>query len=161
MASSYFHAPLISSSLSTVGGHLRFRASCSAFTYLLLDERTPWIASSLSNVISASLGSCDVPPPLLLPFMLPSYLRRKETKFERYKQTRWVIVCSFVENNVLREIIREIYFQNLFFKGQSYFCKQNFVENYISIIFYKSGMLLLKRLLKNLYLCPTQASYHA
>lgn len=61
VASSYLHAPLISSSLSTVGGHSRFRASCSAFTYLLLDERTPWIASSLSNVISASLGLCDVP----------------------------------------------------------------------------------------------------
>lgn len=60
VASSYLHAPLISSSLSTVGGHSRFRASCSVFTHLLLDERTPWIASSLSNVISVSFGCCDV-----------------------------------------------------------------------------------------------------
>ena len=29
--SSYLHAPLISSSLSTVGGHSRFRAPCSVF----------------------------------------------------------------------------------------------------------------------------------
>lgn len=95
---------------------------------------------------------------------LPSHSRsccpltcaEKKRSLSGCKQTRWVIVCSFVENNVLREIIREIYFQNLFFKGQSLiFIKKNFVENYIFIIFYKMHVTIEKAIEKFIFMPDT------
>lgn len=96
------------------------------------------------------------PLPSLSRSCCPLTCAEKKRSLSGCKQTRWVIVCSFVENNVLREIIREIYFQNLFFKGQSLiFIKKNFVENYIFIIFYKMHVTIEKAIEKFIFMPDT------
>ena len=66
VASSYLHAPLISSSLSTVGGHSSFRAPCSVFRPIVAHQTT-WIPNvdrvfplerDLLSTLAKQLASC-------------------------------------------------------------------------------------------------------